>query len=67
MHYKINKNLILNYINQHNLSKKQFCKNSNVSLPVLNKILNSNGNFRIIALFKISKVLKIPMYKLFIE
>lgn len=57
--------LIENFIKDNNLSKSKFCKMCKISQSTLDKIMTSNENFRIIALFKIARVLKIEVYQIF--
>ena len=57
--------LIENFINDNNLSKSKFCKMCKISQSTLNKIMTNSENFRIIALFKIARVLKIQVYQMF--
>ena len=57
--------LIENFIKDNNLSKSKFCKMCKISLSTLNKIMTNSGNFRIIALFKIARVLKIQVFEMF--
>lgn len=57
--------LIENFIKENNLSKSKFCKMCKISQSTLDKIMTSNENFRIIALFKIARVLKIEVYQIF--
>ena len=57
--------LIENFIKDNNLSKSKFCKMCKISQSTLNKIITNNENFRIIALFKIARVLKIEVYQMF--
>lgn len=57
--------LIENFIKDNNLSKSKFCKMCKISQSTLNKIITNNENFRIIALFKIARVLKIQVYQMF--
>lgn len=57
--------LIENFIKENNLSKSKFCKMCKISQSTLNKIMTNNENFRIIALFKIARVLKIQVYQMF--
>jgi len=53
--------LLGNYMREHNLSKKAFCKMCKISLPTLNKILNGERTVRIAPLYKISFITKIPL------
>ena len=57
--------LIENFINDNNLSKSKFCKMCKISQSTLNKIMINSENFRLIALFKIARVLKIQVYQMF--
>ena len=60
----INVKLIKEYINNNNLSKTKFCKQCKISYSTLMRILN-NGDFYIIALFKIARVMNVKVYNLF--
>lgn len=53
------------YMEQNNLSKTAFCKKCKITLPTLNKIYSGKENFRITALFKISKIIKIQVFEMF--
>ena len=57
--------LIENFIKDNNLSKSKFCKMCKISQSTLNKIMTNNENFKIIALFKIARVLKIQVFEMF--
>ena len=57
--------LIENFINDNNLSKSKFCKMCKISQSTLNKIMTNSENFKIIALFKIARVLKIQVFEMF--
>ncbi len=57
--------LIENFIKENNLSKSKFCKMCKISQSTLNKIMTNNENFRIIALFKIARFLKIQVFEMF--
>ena len=57
--------LIENFIKDNNLSKSKFCEMCKISRSTLNKIMTNSENFRIIALFKIARVLKIQIYQMF--
>lgn len=65
MKNEINVEVINNYIKENKLTKNKFCKTCKISLSTLNKILNNKENFRIIALFKIAKVLNIKFCEIF--
>ena len=60
----INTKLIEEYIKSNNLSKTEFCKQCNISYSTLMRILN-NGDFYIIALFKIARVMNVKVHNLF--
>ncbi|MGN1222030.1 MAG: helix-turn-helix domain-containing protein [Christensenellales bacterium] len=66
METKINTDLIRDYMRANNSSKQEFCKSCKISIGVLNKILNGKENFRISALLKISRLINVELYKLFI-
>ena len=57
--------LIENFIKENNLSKSKFCEMCKISQGTLNKIMTNSENFRIIALFKIARVLKIQVFEMF--
>ena len=57
--------LIENFIKENNLSKSKFCEMCKISQNTLNKIMTNSENFRIIALFKIARVLKIQVFEMF--
>ena len=57
--------LIENFIKDNNLSKTKFCEMCKISQSTLNKIMTNSENFKIIALFKIARVLKIQVYQMF--
>jgi len=62
---KINTQLIKKYLKEKKLSKSNFCKQCKISVVTLNKIISNKENFRIIALFKIARVLNLQVYQLF--
>ena len=57
--------LIENFIKDNNLSKSKFCEMCKISQSTLNRIMTNSENFRIIALFKIARVLNNEVYKMF--
>ena len=57
--------LIENFIKDNSLSKSKFCEMCKISQSTLNKMMTNSENFRIIALFKIAKVLKIQVFEMF--
>lgn len=57
--------LIENFIKENDLSKSKFCEMCKISQSTLDKIMTNSENFRIIALFKIARVLKIQVYQMF--
>ena len=61
----INAKIIKNFILENKISKTKFCKMCKISPSTLNKIISNDDNFKIIALFKISKVIKIQVYMMF--
>lgn len=65
MKNRIKAELIKNFIKENNLSKSKFCKMCKISQSTLDKIMTNSENFRIIALFKIARVLKIQVFEMF--
>ena len=57
--------IIKNFMIKNKISKTAFCKICKISPSTLNKIMTKGDNFRIIALFKIARVIKIQVYQLF--
>lgn len=53
-----------NYMKEHNLTKTNFCKLCGINVSTFNRIV-SRQNFRISALFKIAKVIKVEVFKMF--
>ncbi len=58
------KEIIESYLKENKISKTKFCKLCGISYCTLEKIRN-NKNYRIGALFKIAKVVKIQVYQMF--
>ena len=58
-------NLIEKFIKKNKLTKKEFCNICKISEGTLNKILKNNSNFKITAVFKVARVLKIRICELF--
>lgn len=67
MKQKINTQLFLDYMEKEGLSKTAFCKKCKISYVTLNKILNEQTNFKIIALFRLARVLGIHVHQMFID
>ncbi len=65
MNNTINIEIIKNFMKKNKISKTTFCKMCKISSSTLNKIMTKNNNFRIIALFKIARVIKIQVYQMF--
>lgn len=57
--------LIGNYIVENKISKTEFCKRCKIGTQTLKKIYNHNDNYKIIALFKIARLLEIRICDLF--
>ena len=57
--------IIENFMLENKLSKTKFCKMCKISPSTLNKIMTNNDNFGIIALFKITRVIKVQVYQMF--
>ena len=64
MNYKINLRLFEDFMITHNITKSKFCKLCNIQVSTYNRIV-ANKNFKIVALFKISKVIKVHVCKMF--
>ncbi len=62
--FKLDVRIIINYIQNNNLTKKDFCLLCGISYSTLNRILN-NKNFQLKALFRIARVIDIPVHMLF--
>lgn len=65
MSNNIKTSLITNYMKKNKMTKTVFCKKCNISYNTLKKILKNQTNFRIVALFKVAKVLKTNICDLF--
>ena len=65
MENTIKTELIEKFIKENNLSKSKFCEMCKISQSTLNRIMTNRENFRIIALFKIARVLNNEVYKMF--
>ena len=61
---KIKTEIFEEYMQKHNLTKTAFCELCNISLSTFNKIMANDPNFRITALFKIAKVVKVEVYQM---
>ncbi len=66
MKNEFKKEIIENYLTANKISKNKFCKLCGISFCTLEKIMN-NKNYRIVALFKIARMLKIQVYQMFRE
>ena len=65
MENTIKTELIEKFIKENNLSKSKFCEMCKISQSTLNRIMTNSENFKIIALFKIARVLKIQVFEMF--
>lgn len=57
---------IFNFIQENNLTPKEFCKRCRVPLTVLDKIKNNDLNYNIVYLLRIAKVMDIDFRVLII-
>ena len=57
-------NMINEYIIKNNLTIKEFCKKCNISCSIYYKIVNNRCNFRLNALFKIARELKVNVWQI---
>ncbi len=64
MKNEFKKEIIENYLKENKMSKTKFCKLCGINLCTLMKVMN-NENYRINALFKIAKIVKFQVYKMF--
>lgn len=64
MKNQINFQLINDYMEERGLSKTCFCSMCKISVSTLNRILTGK-NFNSVALFRIARLLNVPIYKLF--
>ena len=56
--------LIEDFIKQRGWSINKFCKECNIGYKVYKKIINQQLNFRLSALFKIAKVMRVHVCQL---
>lgn len=56
---------IKNFMASNKISKTKFCKMCKISPSTLNKILANRVDFRIFAIFKIAKVIKLQVHQMF--
>lgn len=56
--------IIENYLKENKISKTKFCKLCGISPCTLKKIMNNN-NYRLNALFKIARMVKVQVPQLF--
>ena len=66
MKNEVNTEIIDNYLKENKLSKTKFCKVCGISRGTLEKVMK-NENVRITVLFKIARVLNVPIHQLFRE
>ena len=65
MKYNFKIKIIENFMLENKISKTKFCKLCKISIRTLNKIMSNNDDFRIIALFKIARVIKVQVHQMF--
>lgn len=63
---KFNLKIIIDYMNEHNISKTEFCRRCKIDSSVLKKIFNQQFNIRIKSLYAIIKELNIKVKDIFI-
>jgi len=56
--------IIENYLKENKISKTKFCKLCGITLRTFMRVMN-NENYRVNTLFKIARVLKLQVHKLF--
>jgi len=65
MNKLINTSIIINFIKDNNLTRKEFCLKCKICPQTLNRILKNNNDIQILSLLKITKILKIPLHLIF--
>ncbi len=64
MKIEFKKEVVEKYLRTNKITKTKFCKLCGISAHTLEKVMN-NKNYRITALFKIAKVIKIEVHQMF--
>ncbi len=64
MKIEFKKEVVEKYLRTNKITKTKFCKLCGISTHTLEKVMN-NKNYRITALFKIAKVIKIEVHQMF--
>ncbi len=68
MKEKLNVQMITDYMKNNGLTKKEFCKQCQISTSTLYRIMHGeNFNFKIISLFKIAKKINLKLCQFFIR
>ena len=67
MKNEVKTEIIKKFMIENKISKTAFCKMCKISYSTFKNIMANNDNFRILALFKIAKVIKIQVYQMFNE
>lgn len=65
MRQLVNVDLIKEHIKTNNLTKREFCKQCNISVSTLYKILQGKTNFDLVFIFRIAKSMKVEVKDLF--
>ena len=60
-----NKELILNYLKEHNINEQTFCKMCKIPDDTITKIIDNNLDIDIFDIARIVKFLNIPFFKIF--
>lgn len=63
-HNLINTKIIESYRKENNLSIAKFCRTCGISTSTYKRII-ANKNFKLNALFKIAKIIKVPVCQIF--
>lgn len=61
MSNQMNVQFFYDYLKSNNLSKRAFCKICKISVATFEKILSGTENFKVYALYKISRALNIDI------
>ncbi len=64
MNDKLNIQIIEKYIKTNNLTKKEFCKQCNISTSTFYRIMQGK-DFNLLSLFRIAKKMNVPIHQFF--
>ena len=64
MEERVNAQLILDYIKDNNLTKKEFCQRCKVNVSTFYSFINGK-NFNMTNLLRMAKTMNVPLHKFF--